>query len=44
MQEEFAQTGVTMHIVHGCLVVPIQIEISDEAMLEIQTEILENVS
>jgi rsbT antagonist protein RsbS len=44
IQEEFAQTGVTMHIVHGCLVVPIQIEISDEAMLEIQTEILENVS
>jgi len=44
MQEEFAQARVTMHITHGCLVVPIQVEISDEAMLEIQTEILEKVS
>jgi rsbT antagonist protein RsbS len=43
-QEEFAQTRVTMHITHGCLVVPIQVELSDEAMLEIQTEILEKVS
>lgn len=33
-----------MHITHGCLVVPIQVELSDEAMLEIQTEILEKVS
>jgi rsbT antagonist protein RsbS len=44
MRKEFAQTGVTMHITHGCLVVPIQVELSDEAMLEIQTEILEKVS
>jgi rsbT antagonist protein RsbS len=44
MQEEFAQTGVTMHVTHGCLVVPIQVELSDKAMLEIQAEILEKVS
>ena len=44
MREEFAQTGVTMHITHGCLVVPIQVELSDEAMLEIQAGILEKVS
>ncbi|MEI6634052.1 MAG: STAS domain-containing protein [Chlamydiota bacterium] len=44
MREIFARTGVTMHIAHGCLVVPIQVELSDEAMLEIQTEILEKVS
>jgi rsbT antagonist protein RsbS len=44
MREEFAHTGVTMHVTHGCLVVPIQVEISDKAMLEIQAEILEKVS
>jgi len=44
MQAEFSQTGATMQISHGCLVVPIQVELSDEAMLEIQTKILEKVS
>mgnify|MGYP001598403190 FL=1 len=44
MQEGFAQVRVIMHIARGCLVVPIRNEISDEAMLEIQTEILEKVS
>lgn len=44
MQEESAPAGVTLQITYGCLVVTIQVEISDEAMLEIQTEILEKVS
>ncbi len=35
---------VVMHITRGCLVVPLQIELSDEAMLEIQVEILEKVN
>ena len=33
-----------MHITRGCLLVPLQVDLSDEAMLEIQAEILEKVS
>lgn len=33
-----------MHIIRGCLLVPLQVDLSDEAMLEIQAEILEKVS
>jgi rsbT antagonist protein RsbS len=33
-----------MYIAGGCLLAPLQVDLSDEAMLEIQAEILEKVS
>jgi len=33
-----------MYITGGCLLAPLQVDLSDEAMLEIQAEILEKVS
>lgn len=35
---------VAMHITRGCLFVPLQVELCDEAMRQIQAEILEKVS
>jgi rsbT antagonist protein RsbS len=34
---------ISMHIIQGCLVVPIQIELTDEAVLGVQSAILQKV-
>lgn len=44
MEEEVALSNVAMHITQGCLVVPIQAELYDEVILQIQRDILEKVS
>ncbi len=44
MEEKAIWPKVAMHITRGCLVVPLQIELSDEAMLEIQLEILKKIN
>jgi anti-anti-sigma regulatory factor len=38
------EVRVAMYIAGGCLLAPLQVDLSDEAMLEIQAEILEKVS
>ena len=43
MEEEIKLSRVTMHISRGCLIVPIQIELYDEIILQIQRDILERV-
>jgi len=43
MKEEIELSRVTMHISRGCLVVPIQIELYDETILQIQRDILKRV-
>ena len=41
MGEEIVLSKVAMHISRGCLIVPIQIELYDEVILQIQRDILE---
>lgn len=41
MKEKTAPSGVAMHITRGCLVIPIQAELTDESALGIQGDILE---
>ena len=41
MEEEIVLSKVAMHISRGCLIVPIQIELYDETILQIQRDILE---
>jgi rsbT antagonist protein RsbS len=41
--EEKKSSNLSMHISEGCLIVPIQGEIEDERMLEIQKQILKGV-
>jgi len=43
MEENFDSTRVTMTMVRGCLVVPIQVELYDDTMLKLQDDILEEV-
>ena len=43
MEEEIGLSRVAMHISRGCLIVPIQIELYDEIILQIQKDILERV-
>jgi len=43
MEENFDSTRVTMTIVRGCLVVPIQVELYDDTMLKLQDDILEEI-
>lgn len=43
MEENFDSPRVTMTIVQGCLVVPIQVELYDNTMLKLQDDILEEV-
>ncbi|MHC1609251.1 MAG: STAS domain-containing protein [Candidatus Methanofastidiosia archaeon] len=43
MDDENTLFNVEMHITSGCLIVPIQIELYDEAMLHIQREILKRI-
>lgn len=44
MEEETALSRVAMYVTWGCLVVPIQVELNDELMLQIQEDILERVN
>lgn len=44
MEEEAALSKVAMYITKGCLVVPIQVELHDELVLQIQEDILERVN
>ena len=44
MEERTAPSRVAMHVTRGCLVVPIQLELHDELVLQIQRDILERVS
>lgn len=44
MEEEATSSGMAMHVTRGCLVVPVQVELSDDLMLRIQEDILERVS
>jgi rsbT antagonist protein RsbS len=43
MEENIDSPLVTMTIVHGCLVVPIQVELYDNTMLKLQNDILVQV-
>jgi len=43
MEEETLSSGVTMHVTRGCLVVPIQVELYDETIVQIQQGILERI-
>jgi rsbT antagonist protein RsbS len=43
MEAESDRSGVTMHITRGCLVVSIQMELYDEALSQIQKDVLERV-
>jgi rsbT antagonist protein RsbS len=43
MEDEISLSRVAMHISRGCLIVPIQIELYDEIILQIQKDILERV-
>ena len=43
MEENFDSTRVTMTMVRGCLVVPIQVELYDDTMLKLQDDILEEI-
>ncbi len=44
MKEEVTLSKVAMYVTRGCLVVPIQVELHDELMLQIQEDILERVN
>lgn len=44
MEEESALSKVVMYSTRGCLVVPIQVELHDELVLQVQEDILERVS
>jgi len=44
MEEKAAVSRVAMYITQGCLVVPIQVELHDELVLQIQEDILERVN
>lgn len=44
MEQEAALSKVAMYITRGCLVVPIQVELHDELVLQIQGDILERVN
>jgi len=41
MERNDHQSKINMHIVRGCLVVPIQTELYDEVLIRIQKDILE---
>jgi len=43
MERNDHQSKINMHIVRGCLVVPIQTELYDEVLIRIQKDILEKV-
>lgn len=44
MEDKAVVSDVAMHIIRGCLVVPIQVELYDETIFRIQTAILERVN
>lgn len=44
MEQEAALSKVAMYVTRGCLVVPIQVELHDELVLQIQGDILERVN
>jgi rsbT antagonist protein RsbS len=44
MEEETALSHVAMYVIQGCLIVPIQVELNDKLMLQIQEDILERVN
>jgi rsbT antagonist protein RsbS len=44
MEEETALSQAAMYVIRGCLIVPIQVELNDELMLQIQEDILERVN
>ena len=43
MEDERTGPSVTMQVMRGCLVVPIQVELTDGLMLQIQQDILEGI-
>jgi len=44
MEETSALSRVAMHITRGCLVVPVQVELYDKVVLQIQEDILKSVN
>jgi len=44
MEEETALSQAAMYVIQGCFIVPIQVELNDELMLQIQEDILERVN
>lgn len=44
MEQEAALSKVAMYVTRGCLVVPIQVELRDELVLQIQGDILERIN
>ena len=44
MEEKAALSRIAMYVIQGCLVVPIQVELYDELLLQIQEDILERVN
>jgi len=44
MEKETALSQAAMYVIQGCLIVPIQVELNDELMLQIQKDILERVN
>ncbi|HEY81861.1 MAG TPA: STAS domain-containing protein [Dehalococcoidia bacterium] len=43
MEEQAAAERVSMYVTRGCLVVPIQVELSDELALRVQQDVLHRV-
>jgi rsbT antagonist protein RsbS len=43
MEEKTALPRVAMHIMRGCLVVPVQVELDDKSVIQIQKDILEKL-
>lgn len=43
MEEKAPSPRVTMHVMRGCLIVPIQVELYNEIMLQVQQDILERI-
>ena len=44
MEGEAASSKAALYVIRGCLVVPIQVELDDELMLQLQKDILERVN
>jgi rsbT antagonist protein RsbS len=44
MEDELAPSRVTMHVMGSCLVVPIQVELTDRLMMQIQKDIVDNIA
>jgi rsbT antagonist protein RsbS len=43
MEEEFSSSGITMHIVMNCLVVPLNLELYDGRVIKLQEEVLDTL-